>query len=54
MYFCMYVYVCLLYRLLYCMYVSVLHVSVRLAILAAKNTGKYMQYNTDMKYMHDI
>ena len=26
----------------------------RLAIFAAKNTDKYMQYNTEHKYMHII
>jgi hypothetical protein len=35
----------------YCLYV--VHIG-RLAILPAKNTGKYMQYNTDSKYMHNI
>jgi hypothetical protein len=53
---CMCMYVCCIFVVFVCMCVYclyVVHIS-RLAILPAKNTGKYMQYNTDSYYMHNI
>ena len=53
---CMCMYVCCMSVVFvcmcaYCLYV--VHIG-RLAILAAKNTGTYMQYSTDSFYMHNI
>ena len=53
---CICMYVCCIFVLFvcmcaYCLYV--VHIS-RLTKFAAKNTGKYMQYNTEHKNMHII
>ena len=50
---CMYVFLCVIFVCMCANCLYVVHIN-RLAILPAKNTGRYMQYSTELYYMHSI